>query len=290
MLLFVVGACGRVGFATETGVDGGVVAADGRPLDDAGQGDPTGHFVWKSAKATSAVTPLDREDLVNGIRGETWLEGGVVVERAVLLVNSLPSEFFGSAGAYEVTPAGWRITTDEATALFRATWVDPDHVILAWDSSAQGTLGTQRFETLTLERRASPPVLGGTRAMTSIRFPGSPLIPSGVCTDRTDAGIAGQIVTGAITIKPHYEMSTDFNFREFATPDCSGVETSRASNGFGHLELEGSQYRLFLVLDEVPISTAGTLTISSLLHFVRTSCAPAGIGCDTLPNEVTFTE
>ncbi len=142
-------ACGRIGFTggvdSETidaspGADGGVI--DGRPLDDAGQGDPQGRFVWTTVKFAGELAPRSRTDESDGVRGETWIQGTQLVHRSASLQSGAPIDFATTSHQLAISGAAWHVTSPTSAITMTATWADPDHVTLVWDDTAPGTVGT----------------------------------------------------------------------------------------------------------------------------------------------------
>lgn len=288
-------ACGRIGFTggadseavdASPGADGGVI--DGRPLDDAGQGDPQGRFVWTTVKFAGELAPRSRTDESDGIRGETWIQGMQLVHRSASLQSGAPIDFATTSHQLAISGAAWHVTSPTSAITMTATWADPDHVTLVWDDTAPGTVGTSPIEQVTLERAAIPNLAAGVRTLVSAKYANGN-VAAGTCSTWTEGG---RIVTGALTMSPQLVVDIQFTFQEFAATDCGGVPTIRESTGRGFLELAQTAYRLDVDLDTVRMTTSGTLTVdspSSRLYIVQDACAPAGAACDGLPQQLELT-
>lgn len=285
-------ACGRIGFTggvdSETidaspGADGGVI--DGRPLDDAGQGDPQGRFVWTTVKFAGELAPRSRTDESDGVRGETWIQGTQLVHRSASLQSGAPIDLATTTHQLVISGSTWRMTAPTSAITMNATWADADHVTLVWDSTAPGTVGTSPIERVTLERAAIPGLVAGVKTMVTAQYANGD-VTAGICSTWTGGG---RIVTGALTMSPQLVVDIQFTFLDYVASDCSGFPTIRESMGRGFLELEQTAYRLDVDLDTVRMTTSGTLTIDSLMHVVLGACAPAGAACDELPQRLDLT-
>lgn len=282
-LVIVMAACGRIGFPAS---DEAGTALDGRPLDDAGLGDPNGYWVWTSGKLAGEITTRTRSDLQNGVFGDLAIAGSSSNARVVLLGNGVPTAMGATQGTLTVDGARW-IANDGngSVAVFDVVWADPDHVALTVDPTAPETVGTSDVDMVALERASPPPSeLQGLKTPLRVHFPNSGEIATNQCAPfRTSDS---QRVSGTTMTSSQFVVTVHFEFRYFlGTTTCQGTPTLVTRDGIEYLEAAGSTYRLYLDVDgAVPMTATGTLTIDATsIRYEQLGCIPAGTDCDDLP-------
>lgn len=281
--LALLAACGRVGFGPEdAGASDDSIVIDGRPLDDAGLGDPDGYWVWTSGKLVGDPATRQRTDLVGGVRADFWIGGPSIAGRIVVLAGGVPAAFGAAVGTVTTGPR-WVVANTEETTVFDVTWTDPDHAILRRDANAAEQTGTQQIDEATIERRAPPPAaLAGSWTLTSFEYVDTGgEFQAGQCAP---SATGSQIINGTIAITPYAMATIDFEIFDFTGAGCGGVGAPRSSMGFAYIELEGTAATLWVYSDDTPAALTGTMTLGGMVRMVRSGCtASPASACNGMP-------
>lgn len=278
--------CGRVGITLrgDDDRDGGVGddAADGDAVtgDAVNEGpligDAGGFWELVEGRILGEGRVRSSSDLQNGIRGNALVAEGKLHLRFLALAAGAQPEIGAGTSDLSIEGTRWVASDGITTAVSTVRWSGPDEVTITWDPGDPDTKGTPYLDMIRLVRAAAPPAsLPGAKTVTRIAYQDLTEFATGSCAPNLDG--ESQIVVGSIEISNLLLFDTDFTYRFFGTPDCTGGEDLVTEVGKGYLEVDGASFRLWLsVVTYAPVAMSGTIAISDAsIRLTRDACEPA---------------